>query len=103
MHGTEQVCSRYRTAGFADSDPVAVAEGYSYMLTRLSAAARPLLDLGCGGGEFLDFLAHRGYTAAAGIDYSDEQVERCRARGLTRVEKVTDANAFLRERPTAST
>jgi 2-polyprenyl-3-methyl-5-hydroxy-6-metoxy-1,4-benzoquinol methylase len=99
MHGTERVYERYRTAGFADSDPAAVAEGYAYLLQRLPPPDRPILDLGCGGGEFLDFLVRQGYTAAAGIDHSDEQVERCVTRGLARVSRVTDAHEFLRQHP----
>lgn len=97
MHGTEQVYSRYRTAGFTDTDPAAVAEGYSYLLRHLPGPDRKVLDLGCGGGEFLDFLAQHGYSAAGGIDYSEEQIARCHARGLHRVEQVADAHHFLRQ------
>jgi len=66
------VYSRYRTAGFADTDAAAVAEGYAYLLDSLPGSHGAILDFGCGGGEFLDFLAHRGYTAATGIDFSEE-------------------------------
>ena len=41
----------------------------------------PVLDVGCGRGEFLDLLTSRG-IAAEGIDLNPEMVEVCRARGL---------------------
>jgi len=45
------------------------------------AAARDVLDVGCGRGEFLDLLAARG-VPARGIDLNYEMVEICRGRGL---------------------
>lgn len=41
----------------------------------------PILDVGCGRGEFLDLLKARGIRAA-GIDLNHEMAEVCRARGL---------------------
>jgi cyclopropane fatty-acyl-phospholipid synthase-like methyltransferase len=99
MAGTEKVFDRYRSAGFGDTDARAADEGYRFYLPWLPAdrGAR-ILDLGCGGGEFLAFLDGQGYRAASGVDFSAEQVERCRARGLERVEVVRDTRAFLRGR-----
>ena len=53
----------------------------------------PVLDIGCGRGEFLDLLRERGleYT---GIDPDPDMVGRCRAKGHERVE-VSDANSYL--------
>ncbi|HXX69679.1 MAG TPA: class I SAM-dependent methyltransferase [Polyangiaceae bacterium] len=102
MPGTEKVLARYRTSGFSDTDRGAVDEGYGALLRWLPAdrAAR-ILDLGCGGGEFLDFLRRAHYVRAEGIDVSPEQVERCRARGLERVGQSSDSRAFLRAHPRA--
>ena len=48
----------------------------------------PVLDVGCGRGEFLDLLNART-IAARGIDLNHEMAESCRARGLD----VTEADA----------
>ncbi|MEI8174252.1 MAG: class I SAM-dependent methyltransferase [Deltaproteobacteria bacterium] len=40
----------------------------------------PILDVGCGSGEFLHFLQSSGYTRMEGIDLSAQQVERARKR-----------------------
>ena len=48
----------------------------------------PVLDVGCGRGEFLDLLAAR-QIEARGIDLNHEMAEACRARGLN----VTEADA----------
>ncbi len=55
----------------------------------------PVLDIGCGRGEFLDLLRERGFEYA-GIDPNPDMVERCRAKGHEIVE-VADANSYLEE------
>lgn len=45
----------------------------------------PVLDAGCGRGEFLDLLAESG-IAARGVDQNREMVERCREKGHENVE-----------------
>jgi 2-polyprenyl-3-methyl-5-hydroxy-6-metoxy-1,4-benzoquinol methylase len=42
----------------------------------------PILDIGCGSGQFLYFLRERGYTDAVGIDLDRAQVEVGRSLGL---------------------
>ncbi|MCL6594773.1 MAG: class I SAM-dependent methyltransferase [Firmicutes bacterium] len=44
-----------------------------------------VLDLGCGYGSFLTFLAEEGYTNARGVDRCAEQVEAARRLGLANV------------------
>jgi O-antigen chain-terminating methyltransferase len=63
------------------------------------APKRPILDLGCGRGEFLRLLGDEGLEAA-GVDLNDEMVERSRAAGL-KVE-LADAIAHLRSLPDES-
>lgn len=46
--------------------------------------AGKVLDIGCGAGEFLNFLTHNGVTAM-GIDLDAHEVERANERGLTAV------------------
>ncbi len=96
----DRVYEVYRTAGFGDTDRAAVGEAYGEYLPYLPAdlGAR-LLDLGCGGGEFLDFLREHGFSRAEGIDRSREQVTRCHDRGLAHVEHVADTPEFLNARP----
>ena len=48
----------------------------------------PVLDVGCGRGEFLDLL-NGHHIEARGIDLNHEMAEACRARGLD----VTEADA----------
>lgn len=78
-------------AGGADDDYVAfeqlfrgpterVAELQRPYLT-LVADHQPVLDLGCGRGEFLTLLAGEG-IAARGVDGDAGMVSRCRALGL---------------------
>lgn len=45
-----------------------------------------ILDLGCGGGEFLYFLQQEGYTHLSGVDTSLDQVEAAHTLGLENVE-----------------
>lgn len=44
--------------------------------------AHPILELGCGAGNFLALLKHEGYARVSGIDISGEMVARAKARGL---------------------
>jgi O-antigen chain-terminating methyltransferase len=60
---------------------------------------QPVLDVGCGRGEFLDLLQRRGIQGR-GIDLNSEMVEVCRARGLDVVE--ADAAGYLSSIPDAS-
>jgi len=53
----------------------------------------PVVDIGCGRGEFLDLLRERGLEYA-GIDPDPDMVARCRAKGHEIVE-VADANSYL--------
>jgi 2-polyprenyl-3-methyl-5-hydroxy-6-metoxy-1,4-benzoquinol methylase len=40
--------------------------------------ATPILDLGCGAGNFLYLLQQQGYTNLMGVDLSDEQLDLAR-------------------------
>ena len=59
----------------------------------------PVLDIGCGRGEFLEMMRDVG-VEARGIDLSDEAVARCRQKGL-QVEKA-DLFQYLNELPDGS-
>jgi len=53
----------------------------------------PVLDVGCGRGEFLDLLREQGLLYA-GIDLDPDLVERCLAKGHKNVE-VAGVNSYL--------
>jgi O-antigen chain-terminating methyltransferase len=59
----------------------------------------PILDLGCGRGEWLELLAEQGWHAR-GLDSNRVMVEECRQRGLAVSEG--DVLAHLRSLPDAS-
>jgi O-antigen chain-terminating methyltransferase len=57
------------------------------------AVGRPILDLGCGRGEWLELLAENGF-AAAGVDLNLAMVAQCHQRSLAVTQG--DALAHLR-------
>ncbi len=65
----------------------------------IGSPALPLLDLGCGRGEWLELLGEHGLQAV-GVDRNDAMVERCKSFGLTVVQD--DALPYLSALPDAS-
>jgi SAM-dependent methyltransferase len=63
---------------------------------RLGTAEMPVLDLGCGRGEWLALLKERDMRAQ-GVDMNRVLVEECRGQGLEVIE--ADAIAYLRSLP----
>jgi len=59
----------------------------------------PILDVGCGRGEWLELLRESGYTAR-GMDINRIMVDQCRVRGLEVVEE--DVISYLKSLPDAS-
>ena len=53
----------------------------------------PILDLGCGQGQFMTFLNQHGFLNVEGIDVSPEQIEIAASHGLK--AKLVDAFEFL--------
>ena len=60
------------------------------------AEGAPVLDIGCGRGEWLELLAEQGITAK-GVDINETLVHECRERGLDAT--LGDALAHLRQIP----
>ncbi len=52
----------------------------------LIAGHEPVLDAGCGRGEFLDLLEESG-IASRGVDLDPDMIERCREKGHENVEQ----------------
>lgn len=65
----------------------------------IGSAERPVLDLGCGRGEWLELLREHG-LAASGVDRNDRMVECCRSAGFQVAQG--DALPNLRTLPDAS-
>jgi SAM-dependent methyltransferase len=79
--------------------PEAIAESQRFYLSFVREAAGPLLDVGCGRGEFLRLALEQG-IAASGIETNPVSVRLCREAGLE-VEQ-GDALPLLARRPEAS-
>jgi SAM-dependent methyltransferase len=56
----------------------------------------PVLDVGCGRGEFLALLREQAISAR-GVDLDEEMVRRCRELGLDAIQE--DANTYLETLP----
>ena len=65
----------------------------------LGTSHMPVLDLGCGRGEWLEVLVENGLTGV-GVDSNEAFASECRDRGLT--VHVADAISYLRQRPSES-
>ena len=88
-----------RTSGPATSGGPPITAWYTEGWLDLPRDA-PILDIGCGSGQFLYFLRGRGFTDAVGIDLDVRQVEIGQALGLDcRVERAME---FLRREPARS-
>ncbi len=60
---------------------------------------RPIVDVGCGRGEFLELMRDQGLTAR-GVDFNDSMAEACRALGLDAV--AGDAVSYLAQQTPGS-
>lgn len=47
-----------------------------------------ILDLGCGSGDFLEYVKKNSYSNVVGVELSDEYIYLSRLRGLTNVCKI---------------
>lgn len=74
-------------------------ENYLPLLPQVISSTAPLIDLGCGRGEWLQVLSSRG-VPAMGVDANSVCIAECLEQGLA-VEQV-DLLTFLRDRPDSS-
>ena len=76
--------------------PAEIARGQRFYVELLRDLPGPVLDVGCGRGEFLELLKAEG-IASSGVESNPVSAEAARARGLS-VERA-DALALLDGRP----
>lgn len=91
---------KFQASGYQRPDLVVHwTRAYRWYFRRWLPAAptAAILDVGCGGGQMLQVLKNLGFTAAQGVDVSEQQVQRAQARGLD--VRQADAIAALRESP----
>lgn len=79
--------------------PEEVADKQRFYLPLLDGVGGPVLDVGCGRGEFLTLLRERG-VAASGVEINPIAVQACREKGL--VVAQGDGLATLAEKPEKS-
>lgn len=83
VHSLEALYHSSHYSGFA-RDPVFQRNVREELATSFRSRIPPpatLLDVGCGGGDFLAAASEFGYVAR-GVDISEAAVARCRERGL---------------------
>lgn len=66
---------------------------------RVGKTESPVLDIGCGRGEWIELLQKSGYVAQ-GLDVNSITIEECRNKGLNVIE--SDAIAYLQSLPEKS-
>ena len=88
----------YTSTGNPEEDFRRSSEGYEADLSAFLPADlnAPILDVGCGWGQCLWWLASKGYTNTTGIDIGAEQEAHGRSLGLN-VIRVDDPKKFLGE------
>lgn len=70
-------------------DPQAIADRQAFYVELFRGATLPVVDIGCGRGEFLGLLRDAGIPCY-GVDRHPDMVKICRDKGL----EVLDADAF---------
>lgn len=74
---------RYLSSGFRENNGAVLANSRHYAFNYLrflpEPKSAPILDIGCGMGDFLSCLKENGYTNFVGVDVGREQVEHCQA------------------------
>jgi O-antigen chain-terminating methyltransferase len=80
--------------------PADIAQSQTAYLAHLKGVPGPVLDVGCGRGEFLRLLAEAGWKAA-GIESNPVSVAACRAAGLE-VEEADALDSLARRAPASA-
>jgi len=100
----ERVFEKFLSTGFKDlneKNEQTVIELYNYNYKKFLPENKDakILEIGCGMGRFLTYLANSGYTDFYGIDISAEAVDYCQEKGITKTKHITDLIEFLNSSP----
>ncbi|MBU1131758.1 class I SAM-dependent methyltransferase [Patescibacteria group bacterium] len=96
----KQLYKKFLSSGFADLnlgsyEHMILMYRHNYSRLLPSDETAKILDIGCGMGQFLQFLAEDGYENISGVDISPEAVEFCREKGINKVKQIDDLVEFL--------
>jgi SAM-dependent methyltransferase len=59
----------------------------------------PILDIGCGFGDFLAYLEQQGYSNLRGVEIDPARVEASRRQTHAAIDETQDLEAYLRRLP----
>lgn len=54
-----------------------------------------ILDIGCGMGQFIQYLKKKGYTNVIGIEIGQEAVDYCKKNNIGNIHKIDNINEFI--------
>jgi len=79
----ERYVSTFKGEANVNAEPAFAWWDHKYLplLSDLERHA-PILEIGCGNGALLAYLDRRGFSRAAGIDISPEQIQLAKQRGV---------------------
>lgn len=60
----------------------------------------PILDIGCGTGDFLEYLEQNGYRNLRGVEIDPERVEAARRKTRVTIDHSADLESYLHALPT---
>ena len=103
MQGQGSQYQSYRRTHFGRQGGSKEAISHLYWLSygRFLPADRAIkiLDVGCGGGEFIRFLRELGFTNIVGVDLDGDNVEHAKEISGVRDIFCDDVYTYLRQRP----
>lgn len=87
-----------RAAGISDVIRGFKTQQFRDFIARFSLRGKKVVEIGCGGGEFLSLLDPTTVTAF-GIENDDDAVARCRQQGLQVEKNYLEAGVTLKDGP----
>lgn len=97
---SNELYQQFLSTGFAelnrDSGPHMISlyrHNYARFLPKNKQAK--ILEIGCGLGQFLEFLGQSGFDDILGVDISSEAIDYCRSKGILKARLISDLADFL--------
>ena len=97
---SNEIYKKFLSSGFGEANAKSsrhMIELYKHNYSRYlpSDKSARILDIGCGMGQFLEFLGTEGYANFLGIDVSPEAIAYCEEKGISCVKQIDDLNEYL--------